>query len=98
METKRASEIFGQVDPHLTVIDRHTGRRAKASDWRRSGGELCPRCLKEAVRFRPRDGVCVECVRVISEKEERDIKKRAKQLKFITQHNARIIKRKGANK
>ncbi|MBA7465029.1 hypothetical protein ES707_00190 [subsurface metagenome] len=99
MEKKRASEIFRLVDPHLRVIDggsRRTGRKGKSEEWEQVGGALCPRCGLEAVRFRPRDGVCLRCVRDLDEKQEADDKKRAKQLKFINQHNARIAKRKGA--
>jgi len=97
MQRKRASEIFGSVDPELNVIDRgrrRTGQKGKAQDWKQSGGALCPRCGQEAVRFRPRDGVCLQCVRDLDEKQDRDDKKRARQLKFINQHNARINKKK----
>ncbi len=96
---KKASEIFHPVDPELHVIDRgrrRTGRKGKAEDWELSGGALCSRCGLETVKFRPRDGVCPLCVRDLEEKQDRDDKKRAKQLKFIHQHNARIAKRKGA--
>lgn len=96
---KTASEIFHPVDPKLNVIDgghRRTGRKGKVQDWKQSGGALCPRCNQEAVKFRPSDGVCIQCVRVLDEKQDADDKKRARQLKFIKQHNARIAKREGA--
>jgi len=96
MERKRASEIFGSVDPKLHVINggqRNTGRKGKVREWNQAGGALCPRCGLEAVRFRPRDGLCLQCVRDIEENQEADEKKRARQLKFISQHNARITKR-----
>jgi len=100
MKRKRASEIFGSVDPELHVIDRrrHTGRKGKTRDWERAGGVFCPQCNQEAVRFRPRDGLCLECVRAQDEKQISDEKKRARQLKFINQHNARVAKRKGATR
>ena len=96
---KKASEIFHPVDPDLNVIDRgqrRTGRKGKGQDWERTGGALCPRCGQEAVRFRLQDGVCLQCVQVLNEKQNTDDKKRARQLKFIKQHNARIIKKKGS--
>ncbi len=99
LRQKRASEIFHPVDPGLKVIDggsRRTGRKGKAQDWKKTGGAICPRCNQEAVRFRPRDGVCVECVRALDEEQVQNDKKRARQLKFINKHNARIKKRKGA--
>ena len=99
MKRKRASELFANVDPQLHVIDggqHRTGRKGKLKEWERTGGALCPQCGKEAVRFRPRDGLCYQCVRAGDEKQDRDDKKRARQLKFINQHNARIAKRKGA--
>ncbi len=99
MKRKRASEIFGDVDPKLHVIDggqHRTGRKGTSKEWEQAGGTFCPRCNQEAVRFRPRDGVCLQCVRAADEKQDRDDKKRARQLKFINQHNARIAKRKGA--
>ncbi|MBA7675876.1 hypothetical protein ES703_84115 [subsurface metagenome] len=97
MKRKTASEIFHPVDPGLNVIDRRyrtTGRKGKVQDWEKSGGALCSRCKQEAVRFRPRDGLCLQCVRDLDEKQDRDDKKRARQLKFINQHNARIDKKK----
>lgn len=93
---KRASEIFHPVDPQLNVIDRgrrRTGRKGKGQDWKQAGGAVCPRCNQEAVRFRPEDGVCLQCAKDLNEKVDRDEKKRARQLKFIKQHNARIAKK-----
>ncbi len=96
MKRKRASEIFGGVDPHLKVINVSHGHSRKAlGDWEASGGAVCSRCKQEAVRFRSRDGVCVQCVRELEEKQDREDEKRTKQLKFIKQHNARIEKKKG---
>ena len=89
---KKASEIFHPVDPALNVIDGGRRRKGKLTnkDWDRTGGAICPRCNHEAVRFRHRDGVCWDCARALNEKQDQDDKKRAKQLKFIKQHNARI--------
>ena len=95
---KKASEIFHPVDPNLHVIDRGTHRKPRKKNWGDAGGAFCPRCNQEAVRFRPRDGVCFNCVRDEEEKKDRDFDKRKKRLKFINQHNARIDKRKGATK
>lgn len=91
---KKASEIFGSVDPALGVIDR--GRRSKTKDWHKSGGATCVRCGKEAVRFR--EGLCLSCVGVADEKLIKDEKKWAKRLEFVKRHNARIDKRKGTAK
>lgn len=95
---KKASEIFHPVDPELHVIDRGTRRKSRKKDWDDTGGAFCTRCNQEAVRFRPRDGVCFRCVQQEEEKHYRDEEKRKKQLKFIKQHNARIDRRKGATK
>ena len=96
---KKASEIFHPVDPKLNVIDRgrRPGRKGKVKDWVKSGGAICPRCDQAAVRFR-QNGVCIVCAQELIEKQDRDDKKRARQLKFIEQHNARIDRRKGATK
>ena len=98
MKQKKASEIFGGVDPHLRVID--GGRRRKHSSsqviWDASGGTICPRCGEEKVRFRPEDGVCRQCAEALNEKELQDERKRAKVLKFVKAHNTRIDKRKRA--
>ena len=92
MRAKRASEIFHPVDPSLNVIDRGYRRKGKLTnnDWNSSGGAICPRCNNAAVRFRPQDGVCWDCARALNEKQDKDDEKRARQLKFIKQHNARI--------
>lgn len=93
---KKASEIFGAVDPNLKVIDggsrKHTRRlSAKAeADWDKLGGAKCPRCGKDALRFRPGDGVCIICAGALNEKEIRDERKRVRFLKFRKAHNARI--------
>lgn len=89
---KRASEIFGPVDPHLTVI---SGRRYRQGNWEASGGAVCPRCHSEVVRFRPEDGVCRQCGNVLNEKEFSDKIKQAKFQKFRKAHNARIDRGKG---
>lgn len=96
---KKASELFHPVDPDLHVIDRgqrRTGRKGKARDWEQTGGEVCPACGQEVVRFIPQTKLCIVCDQELIEKQDRDDKKRAKQLKFINQHNARIDKRKKA--
>lgn len=92
---KKASEIFHEVDPNLKVVEGHRHKRLTRKDWDNAGGAKCPRCNQEAVKFRG-DGVCIQCAQVLNEKQDRDDKKRAKQLKFIKQHNARITKKRGA--
>ncbi|KKN48225.1 hypothetical protein LCGC14_0654870 [marine sediment metagenome] len=97
MKRKRASEIFGPVDPALKVVNGGRCKRSKSWDaWNKSGGAICPRCGQAAVRFRPEDGVCRQCGDVLNEKQIQDETKRVRQLKFINQHNARIAKTKGA--
>ena len=103
MERKTASELFRQVDPHLTVIDggtRHYNKRRPQQltnqDWEASGGAVCPRCKEEVVRFRPQDGVCRQCANLLNEKQDRDEKKHAKFLRLVKAHNARVDKRKRA--
>ena len=98
---KKASEIFRDVDPALNVIDRgrrRIGHKGTRAEWDQAGGAICPRCGQAAMRFRPQDGVCLACAQELNEKQDRDEKKRARQLKFIKQHNARIDRRKGATK
>lgn len=90
MKKKRASDIFHPVDPKLVVIGGHRRRKTTKKDWEMARGKVCPRCGQEALRFRPRDGVCTNCARDLDEKQDRDDNKRARQLKFIKQHNARI--------
>lgn len=92
MKMKKASEIFGEVDSNLRVIDRRTGRRGKGKDWKRTGGALCPRCNLEAVRFIR--GVCIPCAQALNQQLDKDEKKAARIIKFIKQHNARIARRK----
>jgi len=105
VKRKRASEIFGAVDPHLKVIDGGSRRRnskrpsAKAeADWNKLGGSKCPRCGIDALRFRPEDGVCVFCGQALNEKELRDERKRARFLKYMKAHNARINKGKRSHR
>lgn len=65
MKKKRASEIFGSVDPHLRVIDggvRRSGRKprvATVEDWERAGGICCSDCGQEVVRLN--HGLCPRC-------------------------------------
>jgi len=95
MSFKRASEIFGPVDPQLKVIDGGTRRHKKKelSDWEKLDGAKCPKCGKDALRFRPQDGVCMVCAGEANEKELRDERKRARFLRYMRAHNARIGKR-----
>lgn len=97
MQKKRASEIFGAVDPNLKVIDGgRRRRRAKPlspqgqAEWDRLGGAKCPKCGEDALRFRPEDGVCIFCAGVLNEKELRDERARVRFLKHMKAHNARI--------
>lgn len=95
MRRKKASEIFGEVDPHLNVIDGGIGHhRPKQQEWEASGGARCPRCHQEAVRFRVQDGVCRQCADELNDKKFSDEQKRIKILGFVKAHNARIDKRK----
>jgi len=62
---KRASEIFGEVDPHLRVIDGGTRRRHRSlpliqMEWERARGVNCKICGQES--FRLKDGVCIHCL------------------------------------
>ena len=95
MIKKKASEIFAAVDPHLKVIDGGTRRRKKKelSDWEKLDGAKCPKCGKDALRFRPEDGVCMVCAGEANEKELRDERKRARFLRYMRSHNAQIGKR-----
>jgi hypothetical protein len=70
IKRKKASEIFGEVDPHLTVIDGGTRRRHRSmpltqTDWDRARGVLCPRCNNETLRLI--NGVCPQCAREMSD-------------------------------
>ena len=95
MIKKKASEIFAAVDPHLKVIDGGTRRRKKKelSDWEKLDGAKCPKCGRDALRFRPEDGVCMVCAGEANEKELRDERKQARFLRYMRSHNARIGKR-----
>jgi hypothetical protein len=70
---KRASEIFGAVDPHLTVIDggtrhRHRSKPLTEMDWDSAEGVICKICGQES--FRLKGGVCIHC---LEKKELQDI-------------------------
>lgn len=101
MRRKKASEIFGAVDPNLKVIDGGTHRwhrRAKLSpqamlDWQKLDGAKCPRCGQDALYFRPQDGVCISCAWWLNEQMERKETQQRKAAKFIKAHNARIDKK-----
>ena len=98
MRFKKASEIFAPVDPNLKVIDGGTRHKRwpkplTQRDWEKSGGVRCPRCHKETVRFRPEDGVCIDCARWLNEQMERKENRQRKATKFIKAHNARIKKK-----
>ena len=96
VKRKRSSEIFAVVDPGLNVVNGGRRRRAKRKDaWKASGGAICPRCGQEAVRFRPEDGVCRQCGDFLNDKKFQDDKNRAKFLRQVKSHNARIEKKKG---
>lgn len=91
MKRKRASEIFGGVDPNLKVIDAfHRHPKKSLSNWEATGGAFCPRCKAEAVRFRPQDGVCRQCADLLNEKYFKDEETRARFLRFMKVHNSRI--------
>jgi len=87
---KRASEIFAPVDQNLKVRDRGNKR---TKDFDAAGGAVCPRCGEEAVRFRPEDGICFRCARLLDEKFFSDKRKHDKFERFRKAHNARIRKR-----
>ena len=97
MGRKRSSisHILHEVDPNLTIITRSKGRKSNARNWEMAAGSECPRCHQKALRFRTTDGVCIACVQAIEEKTERDDNKRAKILKYVKAHNARITKKRG---
>lgn len=102
MKTKKASEIFGQVDPKLKVVNGGTRRRGNHSrrltnaDWDKAEGDSCPRCGAKSLRFRPYDRVCISCGQYLDEKHDRDEKRQAKLQRQIKAHNARIDRRKRA--
>ena len=60
MKKKRASEIFGSVDPHLKVIPaRRKSHRLTNEDWEKTGGIYCSSCHQETVRLL--EGLCPQC-------------------------------------
>lgn len=64
VKKKRASEIFGAVDPHLTVIDGGTRRRHRSkpltrNDWERARGVTCQVCGRETLQSI--NGLCPQC-------------------------------------
>lgn len=74
---KRASEIFGPVDPNLKVIDggthrwhrrQHRPEPLSQEEWDRVRGVLCPRCNNETLRLI--NGVCLQCARQMSQEWE----------------------------
>jgi len=74
---KKASEIFGSVDPNLKVVDGGTHRRRRRQyqsdllsqdDWDRAKGVNCKICGQES--FRLKDGICIHC---LEEKAIQDI-------------------------
>lgn len=62
------------------------------ADWLAAGGTFCPRCGEETIKLRPQDKLCPGCAEWVDEKTIRDEKKRAKFLKYMKAHNARIRK------
>ena len=64
VKRKRASEIFGEVDPHLTVIDggtrrRHHSKPLNQTNWDRAKGVICPGCGRETLQVI--NGLCPQC-------------------------------------
>lgn len=63
MRRKKASEIFGPVDPNLNVINAgHRPRKRKpmtTRDWDNAAGVECPNCHRETLRTI--NGVCPRC-------------------------------------
>jgi len=64
MKRKKASEIFGAVDPHLKVIDGGTRRRHRTTpltqmDWDRARGVICQECGRETLQII--NGLCPKC-------------------------------------
>ena len=93
MGKKKLSQVLHEVDPGLKIIEGSVRRKtATSNDWILAGGALCSQCGLEAVRFCR--GVCIKCAQDLNEKLDRDEKKRARQIKFVKQHNARINKKK----
>lgn len=66
-----------------------------SSEWDKLEGAVCSQCGQSRLRFRPSRGVCEFCAQTMDEKELKDAEKRARDLKFVKEHNARIDKRRG---
>ena len=86
MKRKRASEIFGPVDPGLTVIN--GGRRRKRDgrpaykprpvtedEWGKATGVNCNGCGRETLRVI--EGLCPECSRAVETETEERLEKKA---------------------
>lgn len=78
VKKKRASEIFGAVDPHLRVIDGGTRRRHQSKpltkrDWDRAKGITCQKCGRETLQSI--NGLCPQCSRT---KEAERVEKQEK--------------------
>ncbi len=65
-------------------------------DWEAAAGATCPHCQQVALRFRPEDGVCLDCAGKLDAKADRDRKRWERDLKAMQAHNARVTKRKGS--
>lgn len=65
MIRKRASQILGEADPKLKVINGSVRRRSRKepvmtdADWEKAGGLTCTHCHRETVRLV--NGVCPQC-------------------------------------
>ena len=68
----------------------------ETSEWERAKGVVCPQCHREVFRVRLQDGVCIPCAYRQDDKYVRDREKRARFLRFMKRHNAKIGKRKGS--
>jgi len=99
-----STRVLKEVDPNLNIISgNHRKHKARmdnghipmfVDEWNKAGGAICPRCKQEAVRFRPQDGVCIKCARMLNEQIVRKENRLRKSMKFIKAHNARITKKK----
>jgi len=89
MKRKSIADVLHAVDPDLKVISGGL-RKKKGTNWEMAEGNECPRCHVKALRFRPEDGVCINCAQFLNEKELQDARKKAKVLKYVKAHNARI--------